>query len=162
MGLDRNGRLHCEIVADLGFPTTSPGKVFQGAIGCVTAAKSEAIPGNAKDFFPVAGERCSPGTIEFWSHSYSSINGKYDTEDEVVNLNGYGSMQVHAGILRPASGGTSVVDGEGTFWAINNWSKDTNKDIDIGLGDNPGRHPDWTFENNAADFSTRVFEAWVM
>jgi len=91
------------------------------------------------------------GNLEIWPQCYGTSatlagiggdNNTYDFNDDRVNGTGcYGSFQVH-------NYGASQ-----TIFAYNNWIQ--NGYGDLGIGNNPGTHPDWTFERNANTYTTR-------
>ncbi|HSH01071.1 MAG TPA: LamG-like jellyroll fold domain-containing protein [Anaerolineae bacterium] len=89
------------------------------------------------------------GNIEFWHHCYNALNDSgvpggngsiYDVDDQVGAANCYGSMQVH--------------QGGKTLFGYNNW--DGSGIDDIGIGNAPATHTDWTFANNTGDWITRT------
>jgi sialate O-acetylesterase len=103
------------------------------------------------------GTGIATGNIEFWHQCYlesneigipGASNSVYDTGDDNNHANScYGSMQVH-------NYGLSQ-----TLFAWNGW--DTPNHNDLGIGNNPGTHPDWTFENNASTYTLKSLEVWV-
>ncbi|NUO48941.1 MAG: hypothetical protein HOV80_08810 [Polyangiaceae bacterium] len=86
------------------------------------------------------------GNIEMWSACYSAgPNGVYDYDDDITGDDCYGSLQVHVGTT--------------TVLAFNSWANSGG--IDVGIGNSPGQHPDWTFTNNGAAFTTKRLEVYV-
>lgn len=86
------------------------------------------------------------GKMEFWSNCYETApTAVYDYDDTMQGTDCYGSMQIH--------------DATDTVWAFNNWSDPSNSDV--GIGNNPGTHPDWTYEYNAADYTTRLLRVYI-
>ncbi|MBN8526989.1 MAG: hypothetical protein J0M02_16770 [Planctomycetes bacterium] len=94
------------------------------------------------------------GNIEFWPCDYgeaasATVPGASSTLFDISDSprlgkdgkvgEGHGSMQVHLTKQRL------------TLFAINNW-RDGRK-ADLGIGNCPGRHPDWTFAANAGSYS---------
>lgn len=103
------------------------------------------------------GEKAVDGWIEFWPHNYGPQNGaavpnasqnKYDFGDTPSQpVNGHGSMQIHY----PA-------DRE-TIFAINSWRHGAS--ADLGIGNHKGEHPDWTFADNASQYSRKTLQVYV-
>jgi hypothetical protein len=87
------------------------------------------------------------GSIEFWSECYSEgANGVYDYDDVItVGVDCYGSMQVHVSMA--------------TVLAVNSWANQGN--AEVGIGESPGEHPDWTFTGNAGAFAIKRLEVYV-
>jgi hypothetical protein len=94
------------------------------------------------------------GQIEMWHHSYQTANPTavyaasatgFDWGDSRTNTNpsGYGSFQVHNPAARQ------------TVFAYNRWASASGGSDDIGIGNGPGTHPDWTLEGNAATYTGR-------
>lgn len=94
------------------------------------------------------------GNIEFWPCDYgeaasATVPGASNTLFDISDSprlgqdgkagEGYGCMQVHLTKQRL------------TLFAINNWRE--GRKADLGIGNCPGRHPDWTFAANAGSFS---------
>ena len=93
------------------------------------------------------------GSIEFFNYNYGTqvklpgiggSNDVYDFNDVESGSKdgkpGYGAMQIHD--WKNAA----------TVFAYNNFNGGTG---DIGIGNCPGKNPDWTFEGNAAFYRTR-------
>ena len=84
------------------------------------------------------------GNMEFWPNNYAQGNsmkvkgasgGVYDFGDQPVEpVNGYGSMQIHNTAAKQ------------TVFAVNHWSAGEN--LELGIGNAPSGHPDWTFRGN--------------
>lgn len=130
-------------------PTTSLGEGFQQRVSNldvfsnVTSIKS--------------GTGMTTGNIEFWPNNYGQRNSgnvpgasssEYDFGDErAAPLDGYGSMQVHNHGERQ------------TIFAINHW---VNGDgADLGIGNNEGDKPDWTFSSNAGSYTKARLRIYV-
>lgn len=106
----------------------------------------------------VTGNGIATGNIEFWQNCYNpethlglpgASNTLFDFDDVLNNNNctGWGSMQVHN---HSASQ---------TIFAYNGWDV---SDVDeLGIGNRPTSHPDWTFSANAATYNTRVLRVYV-
>ena len=133
----------------IGIPTVSSGVSFQQRVSSLD------IFSNVESV--TQGTDLSTGNIEFWPHNYgqrnrSSVprasNQSYDFGDEKADpIDGYGCMQVH-------NHGT----GE-TIFAINHWS--VGADADLGIGNNDGANPDWTFSKNAKSYSSARLRIYV-
>ena len=92
------------------------------------------------------------GLIEFWEGNYTSAPGlpdiggsadDYDFNDKPLPNNGhYGSMQIHD------------VANQSTVMAYNDFNT-PGVTCDIGIGNNPGKNPDYTFQANAGKFKVR-------
>ena len=92
------------------------------------------------------------GVIEFWEGNYNSaaklpdIGGSaddYDFNDTPLPNDGhYGSMQIHDFMNKS------------TVMAYNNFNT-PGVTCDIGIGNNSGKNPDYTFQANAAKFKVR-------
>ena len=90
------------------------------------------------------------GNIEFWSNNYGPVNAskvpgasssKYDFGDQKSGGPlGYGSMQVHNSKAKQ------------TIFAFNDFK--SGKNADLGIGNNPKGHLDWTFANNAGKYQS--------
>ena len=74
-------------------------------------------------------------------------SGLPNLNDPSEPADGYGSMQIHNH------------DAKQTIFAFNHWS--TGEKADIGIGNQPGGNPDWTFAGNAGSFSTRRLRVLV-
>jgi sialate O-acetylesterase len=97
------------------------------------------------------------GNIEFWPHNYGPTNSAnvpgasnttYDFGDEAsAPIDGYGCMQVH-----------SYKD-HATIFALNHWASGAS--ADIGIGNSPGQHSDWTFSGNGGTYSAKRLRVFV-
>ena len=97
------------------------------------------------------------GNIEFWAGNYATQNTAnvpgasaaiYDFGDNQSEPpDGYGSMQVHDTL------------GKQTLFAINHWR--AGPSADIGIGNSPGTHRDWTFSGNANSYSAKRLRVYV-
>ena len=97
----------------------------------------------------------SSGNIEMWHDCYGTGNflsgiggngGNYDFNDSRGGANCYGSFQVHNWAAQQTIFGFNNFIGGGTY--------------DLGIGNNTGSHPDWTFQNNANTYTTR--KLWIL
>jgi len=104
----------------------------------------------------VTGTGIGTGNIEFWSDNYTTANSAavpgasgstYDFGDQHVSGD-YSSMQIH-------NYGAAQ-----TLFAYNRFGFSTPQS-DLGLGNRPSSHPDWTFAQNASSYSAKVVEVWV-
>jgi sialate O-acetylesterase len=95
------------------------------------------------------------GAVEFWPTHYmvthsagipGASDGVYDWGDQPAGNGDYGSMQIH-----DYASGT-------TLFAYSAWGGAYN-DSDLGIGNNPGEHPDWTFTANASSYTLKTLLA---
>ena len=114
----------------------------------------------------VTGDALQTGNIEFWYSNYQTPNtlpvpnangGSYDFGDNPVATGNYGSMQLHNHDLDGAGPGTA---GQ-TIFSYSHWNT-LGEDNVIGIGNQPTGHPDWTFSNNAGDYTTRHLQVLVL
>lgn len=89
------------------------------------------------------------GTIELWGTNYGPGNGAnfpgadpdtFDFGDQVSNGGDYGSLQVHN------------LDAKQTVLAYNQWGSGNGE---AGIGNQPGKNPDWTFSSNITRYVVR-------
>lgn len=125
----------------IGVPDFASKALFQQPVAHMLVRSNVAGLGTGDDL---------PGNIEFWPCNYAPNNAakvagasdsQYDFGDEVHRevANGYACMQVHN------TGARQVV------FAYNNWK--ARGGADIGIGNSPQGHPDWTFTKSAAECS---------
>ena len=101
------------------------------------------------------------GFVEFYGSNYGrgtqpapagGDSQKYDFNDtpqpEATKGPGYGCLQIHD----PAS--------KTTILAFNHFNSDGGP-CDVGIGNAPGEHPDWTFAKNAGAYKARRISVWV-
>ena len=136
----------------IGVPTLASGAVFQTTIDNMN------VESNVGSI--VAGTGITTGNIEFWPYNYGTQaglagiptgnNSLYDFNDLSANAADYGSMQIH-----------NYGAGQ-TLMSYNRWGSaaDTSPD-DLGIGNNGGGQPDWTFQLNAATYTTKVLQVYV-
>jgi hypothetical protein len=127
----------------IGVPTTGSQAAFQTNVAKLN------ILSNAEGV--KQGQDLSGGNIEFWPNKYAPLNGanipgasgeNFDFGDQKGPLeNGYGCMQVH----NHAAGHT--------IFAINNWNAGAK--ADIGIGNSPGQHRDWTLASNGEQYQSK-------
>lgn len=99
----------------------------------------------------VASADADAGTMEFWPHCYDEgSDGEYDTTDSTGSDTTcfYGSFQIH-------HGATTVI-------AYNHWSGGDMEADDVGIGNQPVGHPDWTFSQSAKQVTRRFLQAFVI
>jgi sialate O-acetylesterase len=133
----------------IGIPTISSGAVFQQPVKSMEVFSN--VSGLAK------GLRIEGGNIEFWPNNYGpanrvsvagASNDAYDFGDDPGPPDdGYGCMQIHNPGARQ------------TVFAINHWS--SGQAADIGIGNSPGQHSDWTFTGNAGSYSQKRLRVYV-
>ncbi|HEU5123848.1 MAG TPA: sialate O-acetylesterase [Verrucomicrobiae bacterium] len=130
-------------------PTVESGALFQQNV------KAMNVFSNAKGV--TTGTNLSGGNIEFWPSNYAPENranvpgassSAFDFGDSGGDSNaGYGSMQVHNHAKQQ------------TIFAFNHWSEGDK--ADVGIGNNPSGNPDWTFKENAKEYSLRRLRVLV-
>ncbi|MGW4732191.1 sialate O-acetylesterase [Streptomyces shenzhenensis] len=89
-------------------------------------------------------ERAEGGYIKFWPGTYTAETGKPSG-----SASGYGAMQVH-----------NTADGE-TVLALNGWSHSNGRYLDIGTGNQPTGHPDWTFSQSGRTLASAKLTVYV-
>lgn len=136
-------------VAKIGIPTLASGAVFQQKVDNLTVISN--VPGITN------GVGMKGGNIEFWPHNYGQSNSlnipnassqAYDFGDQRNEpADGYGSMQVHN------------FEAKQTLFAINNWS--AGNGADIGIGNSPAPHTDWTFAKSGPSYTSKRLRVYV-
>lgn len=88
------------------------------------------------------------GNVEMWSSCYSAgPNGVFDYDDDITaGTDCYGCIQVHVA-LQPVL-------------SFNRWSSGSGTH-ELGIGPSPTGNPDYTFEQNANDYTTRRLEVYI-
>ena len=135
-------------IGKIGVPALGTDAYFQRPVSDLTVQSSLISP-----LHGVAG------TLEFWPGDYSAGNGAnipgarddtYDWGDRAdPGQPGYGSMQVHIPSLRQ------------TVLAYNGWGG-AGLVSDLGVGNAPGAHTDWTLAQNAGSYVTRLLEVYAI
>ena len=134
-------------IGKIGVPKAACGVLFRQKVTNVSFTTN--VSGCPSRFLP-------EGYIEFWSNHYdpgASGNvpggkGNYDFDDTpVASANGYGCMQIHD------------FAGNTTLFAYN--SLGAGPTADMGIGNAPGEHPDWTFTGNGGNYTTAVLRVYV-
>ena len=122
----------------IGIPVKSANAMFQTRIRNMRVLSN--VPGIKTG---IIGE----GNIEFWPGNYGTNNSAripgannstYDFGDQPNQGVGYGSMQIHNYRARQ------------TVFAYNKF--DSGKNSDLGIGNAPGRNPDWTFTSSGKNY----------
>lgn len=138
--------------AMIGVPTLGSGAFFQRRLANLRVYSN--VPGIATGSFPTGGN------MEFWWGNYlpnnsesipGASNSLYDWGDSASPTDpaGYGSMQIHNYSARQ------------TLFAYNGWGGD-GYISDLGIGNSPGSNPDWTFAENATNYTTRILQVYVL
>lgn len=132
----------------LGIPYAKSGIRHQTKVSNLTVRSNvEGIP---------ALDSSDGGNVEFWDANYGNPNGlnlpgadgrKYDFDDQAAGDGTYGCMQVHAW------------KNKATLFAYNNFNG--GGPCDIGIGNNTGENPDYTFMGNGGQYSTRRLTIFV-
>jgi sialate O-acetylesterase len=133
----------------IGVPTLASGESFQQPVNHLDVFSN--VPG------VVTGSDLAGGNMEFWPNNYRQANaGKvpnasdetFDFGDEpTAPADGYGSMQIHNH------------DAKQTLFAVNHWR--AGELADIGIGNSTGAQPDWTFAQNADNYTTKRLRVFV-
>ena len=124
-----------------------------GVPAFATKAEFQQAPANLTVSSNVPGIKTGTiahGWLEFWACNYGPANAakvpgasasKYDFGDQTSpeTPRGYGSMQIHN------------VDAKQVILAYNNWN--ARGSCDIGIGNSPKGHPDYTFEKNGSSYA---------
>lgn len=136
-------------LAKIGVPTLRCGSRFQQNVAAMD------VYSNVRGI--VSGTNLSGGNIEFWPNNYGPQNAAnvpnassqaFDFGDEIAEpADGYGSMQVHNH------------DARQTLFALNHWSE--GRRADLGIGNQPGGNPDWTFARNAETYPAKRLRVLV-
>jgi len=136
--------------AKIGVPATGTGAFFQQYVTNLN------VLSNVRGI--VNGRGLKGGYLEFWPLAYSPNNAAkiphassllYDFGDQAT-VGDCGSMQVHN------------VEAAQTIFAFNHWATGQARAIDLGIGNSPGSNPDWTFAGNAADYSSKTLQVFVL
>jgi len=135
-------------IEKIGIPVASSGARFMQKVSNLT------VRSNVKGVTPCTGS--DGGNIEFWPGNYGGGNEKgipgasddYDFGDAgAQHIPGYGCMQVHNWKAKQ------------TVFAINKWGGGGT--VDIGIGNAPRGKKDWTFLQNANDYTLRRLTVMV-
>ncbi|NNC87866.1 MAG: hypothetical protein HKN82_05325 [Akkermansiaceae bacterium] len=135
-------------LGQIGVPNPASGAVFQQLVNNLNVVSNVA---------GVAEGTGLQGNIEFWPTNYGAGNAigipgasgsTLDFGDTRSTGGNYASMQVHN-----TSGAQTVI-------AFNRWAG-FSAPADVGIGNNPGTNPDWTFEQNADGFEIKTLQVLV-
>ncbi|OAI54362.1 hypothetical protein AYO44_03580 [Planctomycetaceae bacterium SCGC AG-212-F19] len=136
-------------IKKIGVPTIASGASFQMNVANMN------VYSNVSGI--VTGTGITGGNIEFWPNNYGPNNAKnvpnadsakYDFGDQMTDpKDGHGSMQVHNH------------DAKQTLFAVNRWRAGSG--AEIGIGNNPNGHPDWTFTGNAGVYTMKRLRVLV-
>lgn len=139
----------------IGLPTR-PGEIVRQRVGDLDVRSN--VPG-------VTEGTGQSGYLEMWPNQYAKTasaqvaNGSaatYDADDSPTTPLGYGSFQVsQVGPTRP-----STVPAKPVF-AINTFTQSSTSLLSLGIGARPTADPDWTFADNAAQYTQRRLTAYV-
>ncbi|TCC40887.1 sialate O-acetylesterase [Kribbella speibonae] len=139
----------------IGLPTR-PGEIVRQRVGDLDVRSN--VPG-------VTEGTGQSGYLEMWPNQYAKTasaqvaNGSaatYDADDSPTTPLGYGSFQVsQVGPTRP-----STVPAKPVF-AINTFTQSSASLLSLGIGARPTADPDWTFADNAAQYTQRRLTAYV-
>ncbi len=136
--------------AKIGIPTAASGARFRQNVANMN------VYSNVKAV--EVGRGLQGGNIEFWPDNYGTPNSgsvpnassdKYDWGDEpTAPADGYGCMQVHNH------------DAKQTLFSVNHWVGGGGG-ADLGIGNRPVEHPDWTFSNNSGSYIAKRLRVLV-
>jgi len=131
-------------------PTVASGAVFQQAVSGMNVISNS--PG-------ILNGTNLAGNLEFWPTNYDlqnsanvpgASNSTFDFGDIRSNDGSYGSMQLH----NPSA--------SQTIFAFNHWGNSGGTiPVDLGIGNNPGAHPDWTIANNGSSYVVKTLQVLV-
>ncbi len=135
-----------------GVPTFESKTVYQQPVENLT------VLSNVKDIVTGSGLKGEglKGNIEFWPNNYGTANAinipnaspaAFDFGDVITPSGDYGSMQVHN------------FDAKQTIFAFNHWVAGTG--CDLGIGNAPAGHADWTFAKNGASYESKRLRVLV-
>uniref|UniRef100_A0A7S4RFU7 Uncharacterized protein n=2 Tax=Ditylum brightwellii TaxID=49249 RepID=A0A7S4RFU7_9STRA len=140
-------------VMNLGFPTRGAGSVVYDQYVDNVNILSNQPQITPCDDSELSGQKAR---LEFWPYSYGTSNSEsvpfasnslYDWGDD-MNTGTYGSMQIHV----PSYGEV--------LFGVNRWARNDPK-IDIGIGNQPTGHPDWTFAENSDIYTLKKLSVLV-
>lgn len=132
----------------IGVPESANGAFFACRVKNMTVLTN--VPGVATGFF-------NEGNIEFWKGNYNQINQFKVPGADRFNFDfgdnsspnapaGYGSMQIHNFMKKQ------------TVFAYNGFAFAKK---DIGIGNNSGKHKDWTFAGNSGSFKKAILHIYA-
>jgi hypothetical protein len=133
----------------IGVPTIASGEFYQRNVSNMNVVSNVAGVVN--------GTGISTGSLEFWFYNYDmgsnagvpgANNGSYDFGDSPSDSGTYGSMQINN-----YGAGQTII-------AYNNFNNGAV--ADVGLGNQLSGNPDWTFAENAGNFTIKNIEVLVL
>jgi hypothetical protein len=136
--------------AKIGVPASGSGAFFQQYVTNLNVFSS--VRGL------VSGTGLAGGYLEFWPSAYLPDNAAripnassllYDFGDQPTTGE-FGSMQVHC------------VPAAETLFALNHWANNAGNVIDLGIGNSPSSNPDWTYAANAAHYTRKILQVFVL
>lgn len=134
----------------IGVPTVESGAVFQQPVADMNVFSSVAGI--------VTGTNLNGGNIEFWPYNYDEFNSAsapnasdvtFDWGDHMAMGGNYGSMQV-------CNSEASQV-----LFAFNRWGGFAGV-ADLGIGNDTNGNPDFTFAQNATNYTIKTLQVYVM
>ncbi len=134
-------------VGSIGVPTAMSRAVFQQPVANMNVRCNVAGV--------TSGTNLPGGNIEFWPNTYTAVNAAavpgasdtlYDWGDNRTTST-YGSMQVHNH------------DAGEVILAFNHWG--TSGAGQLGIGNNPGAHPDWTSQDNDTTYTVKTLQVFA-
>ena len=137
-------------ITQIGVPTVPSGALFQQPVANMDVVSDVAGI--------VTGTNLDGGNIEFWPYNYSSGNSAgvpnasdttFDWGDTAGSDGNYGSMQV-------ANAAASQM-----LISFNRWGGYGGV-VDLGIGNDPTGNPDWTFAQNAAGYTVKTLQVFVL
>ena len=133
-------------VKKIGVPVIKTDFTFAGTV------KNLKVITNSKN---IKTKSAPEGRLEFFPRNFTNKNidnipgasdAAFDFGDKAERGGNYGSMQIH----NPAA--------KETIFAFNAFTKPTK---DIGLGNNPKGHPDWTFSGSGKNYSQAILKVYA-
>lgn len=137
-------------VAKIGVPTVDSGAIFQQPVAGMNVVSSVAGI--------VTGTNLNGGNIEFWPYNYDELNAAsvpnasdvtFDWGDHMAIGGNYGSMQV------------CNAEASQVLIAFNRWGGFAGV-ADIGIGNSTNGNPDFTFAQNATNYTIKTLQVYVM
>ena len=138
-------------VNQIGVPTLASGTTLQQPVANMNVVSS--VTGI------VTGTGLAGGNLEFWPYNYTEPNSAlvpnasdtaFDWGDTPATSGQYGSMQLHN------------AEASQVLFAFNNWNGNAFADLGIGSNPSPTGQPDWTFAGNAASYTVKTLQVFVL
>lgn len=139
------------VASQLGVPATPTGEYYNQSVSNMNVVTT--LGG-------LSGTGITDGTIQFWPTNYGTngATNNFDWNDCCGGATGggYGHMDINEVV--PGTGGAS---GQ-VLEAFSNWGGNGGL-VNVGIGNRPGGgfQTDYTFANNAGDYSSAVLTVWV-